>query len=155
MIGDEAIDALLDAARRARANAYAPYSDFPVGAAVETDAGRFSGANVENAAYPTGICAERSAAVAAVSAGARRIAAIVVTTLAEHPTPPCGQCRQFLSEFGPAMLVVSVGAHGTRRRWRLNELLPDAFGPHDLAERDAVGSGDGSSASEEIPEGRP
>jgi cytidine deaminase len=155
MIGDEAIDALLDAARRARANAYAPYSDFPVGAAVETDAGRFSGANVENAAYPTGICAERSAAAAAVSAGARRIAAIVVTTFAEHPTPPCGQCRQFLSEFGPAMVVVSVGGDGTRRRWRLNELLPDAFGPHDLAERDAVGSGDGSSASEEIPEGRP
>jgi cytidine deaminase len=154
MIGDADVDALLDAARRARENAYAPYSNFPVGAAVESDAGRFSGANVENAAYPTGTCAERNAAGAAVSAGARRIGAVVVTTLADRPTPPCGQCRQFLFEFGPAMVVVSEARDGTRRRWRLNELLPDAFGPDDLAEGDAVGSGNGS-ASEEIPEGRP
>jgi cytidine deaminase len=153
MIDDVDVDALLDAARRARENAYAPYSNFPVGAAVESDAGRFSGANVENAAYPTGTCAERNAAGAAVSAGARRIGAVVVTTLADRPTPPCGQCRQFLFEFGPAMVVVSEARDGARRRWRLNELLPDAFGPDDLAARDAVGSGNGSTA-EDIPEGR-
>jgi cytidine deaminase len=155
MIDDATVDALLGAARRARENAYAPYSGFQVGAAVESDAGRFAGANVENAAYPTGTCAERNAAGAAVSAGARRIGAIVVTTFADRPTPPCGMCRQFLHEFGPAMLVISEGRDGTRRRWRLTDLLPDAFGPSDLTERQAVGSGDGTSASDETAEGHP
>jgi cytidine deaminase len=155
VIDDADVDALLDAARKARGHAYAPYSQFPVGAAVETDAGRFSGANVENAAYPTGTCAERSAASAAVSAGARRIAAVVVSTLADRPTPPCGQCRQFLHEFGPGMVVISEGRDGTRRRWRLSDLLPEAFGPEDLGERHAVGSGDGSSPSDQTTEGRP
>jgi cytidine deaminase len=134
VIDDAIVDALLAAARRARENAYAPYSGFQVGAAVESDVGRFAGANVENAAYPTGTCAERNAAGAAVSAGARRIGAIVVTTFAERPTPPCGQCRQFLHEFGPAMLVISESRDGTRRRWRLTDLLPDAFGPSDLTQ---------------------
>jgi cytidine deaminase len=155
MIDDATIDALIEAARRAREHAYAPYSDFPVGAAVESDKGRFSGANVENASYPTGTCAEVNAVGAAVSAGARRIAAVVVSSLAERPTPPCGQCRQLLYEFGPGMVVVSVGRDGTRRRWRLDELLPEAFGPQDLAERHAVGSGDGARAPDDIGEGRP
>ena len=90
MIDDAKIDELLAAARLAREHAYAPYSGFAVGAAVETDAGLFSGANVENAAYPVGMCAERAAAAAAVSAGARRIGAVVVATRAATPTPPCG-----------------------------------------------------------------
>jgi cytidine deaminase len=155
VIDDATVDALLEAARRARGNAYAPYSRFPVGAAVESDAGTFSGANVENAAYPTGVCAERTAAAAAVSAGARSIAAVAVTSLADRPTPPCGQCRQFLSEFGPAMLVISEGRDGTRRRWRLTELLPDAFGPQDVAGRQAVGSGDRMDPSGQSSEERP
>jgi cytidine deaminase len=155
VIDDATVDALLAAARSAREHAYAPYSGFPVGAAVETDAGMFAGANVENAAYPTGTCAERAAAASAVSAGARRIGAVVVTTRAARPTPPCGQCRQFLYEFGPGMVVVSEGGDGTRRRWRLNELLPDAFGPDDLGQTRAVGSGDGAGAATETQKGRP
>jgi len=131
VIDDAAVDALLREARGARDRAYAPYSGFPVGAAVQSDAGLFAGANVENAASPTGICAERVAAASAVSAGARHIAAVVVTGHAEDPITPCGQCRQFLSEFGPGMLVVSEGRNGTRRRWSLAELLPHAFGPRD------------------------
>ena len=155
MIDDAAVDALLTAARRAREHAYAPYSGFAVGAAVQSDVGIFAGANVENASYPVGTCAERAAAAAAVSAGARRIGAVVVTTRGARPTPPCGMCRQFLHEFGPGMVVVSVGEDGTRRRWRLHELLPDAFGPDDLGETGAVGSGDGAGAATEIQEGRP
>ena len=154
MIDDAAVDALLEAARRAREHAYAPYSGFAVGAAVHTDAGTFAGANVEIASYPVGTCAERAAAAAAVSAGARRIAAVVVTTRAARPTPPCGMCRQFLYEFGPGMAVISEGGDGTRRRWRLSELLPDAFGPGDLGEQPAVGSGDGAGAATDIPKGR-
>ena len=132
MIDDAAIDALLAAARGAREHAYAPYSHFPVGAAVDSDAGVFAGANVENAAYPTGICAERVAAAAAVSAGARHVAAVVVTGDIDEPIMPCGQCRQFLSEFGPGMTVVSEGRGGIRRRWSLADLLPHAFGPKDV-----------------------
>ena len=155
MIDDATVDQLLAVARRSREHAYAPYSDFAVGAAVESDVGMFSGANVENASYPVGMCAERAAAAAAVSAGARRIGAVVVTTYAANPTPPCGMCRQFLHEFGAGMVVVSEGGDGTRRRWRLNELLPDAFGPDDLRETRAVGSGDGAGAATEVHEGRP
>jgi cytidine deaminase len=154
MIDDAAVDALLAAARGAREHAYAPYSGFAVGAAVQTDAGMFAGANVENASYPVGTCAERAAAAAAISAGARRIGALVVTTRAPRPTPPCGMCRQFLYEFGPGMVVVSEGGNGARRRWRLNELLPDAFGPDDLGDTRAVGSGDGADATADIPKGR-
>lgn len=155
MIDDATVDALLEAARRARDHAYAPYSRFAVGAAVETDAGRFSGANVENASYPVGTCAERAAAAAAVSAGARGIAAVVVTTLAVRPTPPCGMCRQFLYEFGPGMLVISEGGDRTRRRWLLSDLLPHAFGPEDLRDARAIGSGDGAGAPTDVSEGRP
>jgi len=129
---DAGIDELLEAARGARDRAYAPYSRFPIGAAVESDAGVFAGANVENAAYPSGICAERVAAGSAVAAGARRIEAVAVVSGAGGPITPCGQCRQFLSEFGPGMLVVSEGTDGTRGRWTLSELLPEAFGPKDV-----------------------
>jgi cytidine deaminase len=153
MIDDAAVDALLESARRARDHAYAPYSRFAVGAAVQTDAGTFSGANVENASYPVGMCAERAAAAAAVSAGARRIAAVVVTTLAARPTPPCGMCRQFLHEFGPGMVVVSEAGDGTRGRWLLGDLLPHAFGPEDLGDTRAVGSGDGAGAPTDVSEG--
>jgi cytidine deaminase len=134
MIDDAALDALVAAARRAREHAYAPYSRFAVGAAVASDVGIHSGANVENASYPVGLCAERAAASAAVSAGARSIEAVAVTGSAADPTPPCGMCRQFLSEFGSGMLVVSEGSGGAALRWRLTDLLPDAFGPSNLEE---------------------
>jgi cytidine deaminase len=126
------IDALVAEALVARRSAYAPYSKFAVGAAVRTDEGVFRGANVENASYGLSICAERVAAVTAVSAGARSIDAIAITSSAPGPTPPCGACRQFLHEFNPELTVVSEGSAGGRKVWRLSELLADGFGPADI-----------------------
>lgn len=124
-------DDLMGAARAARGRAYAPYSRFPVGAAVETDAGVFAGANVENASYPVGLCAERAALGAAVSAGARRLLAVAVAGSSRLPTPPCGFCRQFLAEFDPEG-AAPVACEGTdassQRTWALRDLLPEAFG---------------------------
>jgi cytidine deaminase len=125
-------DALIDAARGVRLKAYAPYSKFLVGAAIEADDGRvFTGCNVENASYGLTNCAERVALGAAVSAGARTFKRIVVATDANPPSPPCGACRQVLSEFGKDLLVESVSPR-TSRNWRLAELLPISFGPEDL-----------------------
>jgi cytidine deaminase len=129
---DDDLDALMREARSAMDRAYAPYSRFRVGAAVSTDRGVFSGANVENASYGLSICAERVAASSAVSAGARRIDAVAVTSSAAGPASPCGACRQFLYEFGPDMVVISEGRDGGRKVWRLSELLVDGFGPSDL-----------------------
>lgn len=126
-------DRLVAAAREARENAYAPYSKFAVGAAVLAGGRVFTGANVENASYPVGLCAERAAAAAAVAAGEREITAVAVVGSSESPTPPCGMCRQFLSEFGPDMAVVAESPAGVRRTWRLSELLSDSFGPSFLA----------------------
>jgi cytidine deaminase len=131
--GEVEVERLLSAARDARARAHAPYSNFPVGAAVATDAGVFAGANVENASYGLSICAERVAAAAAVGgAGARRIDAVAVAGSGPAPTAPCGACRQFLYELNPEMIVVSEGTNGDRRTWRLSELFPDPFGAGDL-----------------------
>ena len=130
-------DQLLRVAWEARDRAYAPYSRFPVGAAIETEVGVFAGANVENAAYPTSICAERTAGAAAVAAGARRFLAVAVVAdggAEGTPASPCGQCRQFLREFDVdgSLTVVSESPSGERKRWTLRELLPDSFGPEAL-----------------------
>ncbi len=133
VLSDHELDELVAAAREARSNAYAPYSHLEVGAALATGGGRrFAGANVENASYGLAICAERVAAVKAVTAGARDLVAIAVVSSSPAPTPPCGACRQFLYEFNPGIAVVSEGGDGGRERWRLSELLPDGFGPQDL-----------------------
>jgi cytidine deaminase len=134
-VDDEKLDELVAAARASRAHAYAPYSGFLVGAALLNEDGRIrGGANIENASYPMSVCAERNAVAAMVMSGRHRIVAVGVVTDAESPTPPCGGCRQVLWEFGNAdTVVVAEGAGGIRRRWRLDELLPDAFGPDDLA----------------------
>jgi len=89
--------------------------------------------NVENASYPLSVCAERNAVASMVASGQTKILAVAVATNAKTPTPPCGGCRQVLWEFGDADTpVVAEGASGVRARWRLGELLPDAFGPDDL-----------------------
>ena len=131
-LGEELVQGLLVEARRARDRAYAPYSGFSVGAAMATEKGTFIGANVENAAYPVGICAERVAASTAKVAGAEEMRAVAVATTGASPTPPCGQCRQFLFEFNPHMVVITEGLGGERKSWELGQLLPDAFGPMDL-----------------------
>jgi cytidine deaminase len=121
-------DELVRLARKARGRAYAPYSDYPVGAAVQTTSGRvFTGVNVENAAYPSGICAERAAVFNAVGEGDREIAAIAVAT--ENGGSPCGGCRQVLSEFGPEAEVILVDGEGrVVAETTVADLLPRAFG---------------------------
>jgi cytidine deaminase len=128
------LDELVRAARDARSRAYAPYSEFTVGAAVLADGTVYSGGNVENASYGLSICAERVAATTAVAAGKRRIDAVAVVGSSDRPTPPCGACRQFLNEFGPDMPVVVETPDGRREVWRLDEILPHAFGPDFLLE---------------------
>lgn len=120
-------DSLVEAARRAQQQAYCPYSNYRVGAALLAEDGRvFTGCNVENASYGLTVCAERSAVFTAVSSGARKFRRIVVATDSEPPAPPCGACRQVLAEFGAELEVESVGPTQTKR-WRIGELLPDAF----------------------------
>lgn len=126
-------DGLELAARAAQAHAYAPYSRFRVGAALEADDGRiFTGCNVENASYGLTICAERAAVVTAVAEGVRQFQRVVVVSDIDPPAAPCGACRQVLSEFGPDMVVEGVG-RSTRMTWNMRDLLPAAFGPGSLA----------------------
>lgn len=123
-------------ARAARANAYAPYSKFQVGAALLCADGTIvAGCNVENASYPAGTCAERVALGAAVAAGHRAFAAIVIATDAQTATPPCGICRQALAEFGLGLEVIAVTPDGATTRWTLDRLLPDPFTPTSLQTR--------------------
>ena len=126
-------DRLVLAARGMQEHAYCPYSKYRVGAALEAQDGTvFLGCNVENASYGLTICAERAAVCAAVGAGARRFTRIVIATDSEPPAPPCGACRQVLAEFGSELEVESVGPSQSKR-WRIGELLPDAFGKDLLA----------------------
>jgi len=131
---DDPLAALLAAAKTAQANAYAPYSRFKVGAALRTPRGTiFAGCNVENASYPEGWCAETSAIAAMAAAGERRIAEICVVGDGEDLCTPCGGCRQRIREFaGAGTLVHVAGPDGVRRTFRLEELLPESFGPGHL-----------------------
>jgi cytidine deaminase len=133
-IEDATLEEMLRAARAIMSRAYVPYSGFHVGAALLNEDGTIrSGVNVENASYPLSVCAERNAVASMVGSGQTKVVAVVVATNAAHPTPPCGGCRQVLWEFGDADTpVVAEGAKGVRARWRLGDLLPDAFGPDDL-----------------------
>jgi len=127
---------LRERAFAAMERAYAPYSNFRVGAALlSSDGSVAEGCNVENASFPAGMCAERSAVSAAVARGNRSFEAIAIATEAEEPTPPCGMCRQVLEEFSPSLVVMSFTRDGREARWTLDELLPRAFTPQSLDRR--------------------
>jgi cytidine deaminase len=116
---------LIKAATDAKAQAYAPYSNFPVGAALLTASGEiFPGANIENASFGLTICAERAAVCAAVSAGKKDFVAIAVVSGSEAACPPCGACRQVLAEFNPELQVIMSTTTGHRKEASLSELLP-------------------------------
>lgn len=120
---------LVEQARAVRANAHAPYSGFAVGAALLAGGGRvFLGVNVESAAYPAGVCAERAALAAAVTAGARVLEAIAVAGGGEEPCVPCGMCRQALYELAPDLEVLAAGEVGQPVTYVLGrDLLPHPF----------------------------
>ena len=125
-------DPLVAAARAVQRRAYAPYSKFHVGCALEADDGKvYTGCNVENASYGLTICAERAAVCAAVSAGAQRFRRAVVVSDVDPPAAPCGACRQVLAEFGPELQIDGVGP--TRSvSWTVAQLLPASFGKEQL-----------------------
>ncbi len=127
--------ALAEAALAARALAYVPYSAFQVGAAVLTASGRiFPGGNIENAAYPMTVCAERVALFSAYAAGEREIVALAVVTDTADVASPCGACRQVLFELAPHSTVLLLNLRGARRLTTPQELLPAGFGPTQLGE---------------------
>jgi cytidine deaminase len=131
-MGEDAWDVLKRAAMGVRVHAYAPYSGFTVGAAVQTKSGAlFTGCNVENASYGATICAERAALAAAVAAGERDLVAMAIASEAKSPTPPCGICRQCLVELAPDLLIRSY-AGDAQAEYELASLLPNAFGRDQL-----------------------
>ena len=121
---------LIEQANAVRVHAYAPYSHYPVGAALRTKSGRiYTGVNIENAAYPTGICAERVAVFKAVSEGQLDLEAIAVVT--NNGGSPCGSCRQVLAEFGlDTLVLIADGTGKLIESMTVGELLPEAFQPH-------------------------
>jgi cytidine deaminase len=127
-------DELFQAAREVQQNAHAPYSDFAVGAALRTRSGTvYAGCNIENAAYPQGLCAEASAIAAMVSSGERTIDAILTLCDADGLATSCGGCRQKIREFAHAgTLIHAAGPEGVRKTYTMEELLPDSFGPEHL-----------------------
>jgi len=128
MTPEENLTDLRAEARRAMEAAYAPYSGFRVGAAIQTADGRIhAGCNVENASFSVTMCAERVAIGAAVAAGDRSFRRVFICSTSVEPVPPCGVCRQALSEFGPDLEVISEGSGGLARTWKLRQLLPDQF----------------------------
>ena len=133
---DSVIKMMKEAARSSSEKAYCPYSQFPVGAAVLTNTGDiFSGCNVENASYGLSMCAERNAVFQAVANSQRQIIAVVVVTPTHTPTPPCGACRQVINEFGKQAEVFSFDGDGNVLKYQLQQLLPEAFGPDNLAQK--------------------
>lgn len=132
MLTNEQRTALVAAAQQAQGLAYAPYSNYNVGAALLSANGKtYLGANIENAAYPDGICAERTAAFQAILEGERQFQAVAVVT--KDGGTPCGSCRQVLSEFGLNTIVLIADEAGQiKQETTVAELLPGAFGPSNL-----------------------
>jgi cytidine deaminase len=129
------LDALFTAAKAAQAKAYVPYSRFRVGSAILADDGKiYAGCNVENAAYPSGTCAEAGSIAAMILGGGTAILDMVVIGDGAELCTPCGNCRQRIREFAkPATPVHVAGPEGIRRSFALAELLPASFGPDNLA----------------------
>jgi len=127
---------LLAAALAVQRNAHAPYSKFPVGAALRSRSGQvFTGCNVENSAYPLGTCAEAGAIAAMAAAGERVIEVLVTVADGDLLATPCGGCRQKIREFATPSTVIHVaGPEGVRKTYTMDELLPDSFGPENLVE---------------------
>jgi cytidine deaminase len=140
---------LVRAAARARRNAYAPYSRFPVGAAVLAGGRIFAGVNVENSSFPQGVCAERTAVGSAVTAGFTKLEAVAIVGGSLRPIAPCGGCRQTLSEFcGPDTPIVCATPGGETVQTTMAALLPSAFGARDLEGVPvASGAADGPAAA--------
>ncbi len=121
-------DELLAQARQAQQRAYAPYSKFRVGAALQGESGRiYQGCNIENASYRVTTCAEQAAISVAVVAGERKFTRLALIADSADPAPPCGACRQTLVEFAPDLEVYSVSKTGAEQRWNMSELIPMAF----------------------------
>lgn len=134
--GGNSGDRLRDVAFAAMENAYAPYSRFRVGAAIQASSGEIvAGCNVENAAYGEALCAERVAVAAAVAQGLTTFEEIAIASESDEPSPPCGSCRQTMSEFAPDLLIRSYGRNGKQATWHLSELLPEAFALNHLRGR--------------------
>jgi cytidine deaminase len=127
---------LRDAAFAAMEHAYAPYPRFRVGAAMLASSGEIiAGCNVENAVYSEALCAERVAVAAAVAQGLTSFEEIAIASESDEPSPPCGSCRQTMSEFAPDLLITSYARNGKETSWRLSELLPEAFALNHLRGR--------------------
>lgn len=134
---NDSVKALFDAAAQVRLQAHAPYSGFRVGAALRAEDGRiYVGCNVENAAYPSGTCAEQAAIAAMVAGGARKIQLMAVLADSPQPVTPCGACRQRIREFVMSSTQVHAGnLAGARQHFAFTDLLPESFGPDALPER--------------------
>ncbi len=127
------VELLARAALAVFPNAYAPYSNFSVAAAILADPDHIStGVNVENASFPLGSCAERSAIGTAITAGHRTFRAILIVTGSDRLVAPCGACRQLLAEFASDLPIILTNLAGDARVGTLADLLPDRFGPEDL-----------------------
>jgi len=125
---------LIPQAKQSFERAYAPYSNFHVGAAAQTKSGKVvCGCNVENASYGLTVCAERNCIAQAIIGGEKEFTSMVIYTEQEKLTPPCGACRQVIVEFfEPTAVIVAVNHLNNQKQWTVNELLPDAFTPKDL-----------------------
>lgn len=128
------IDELIEEARRVSELAYAPYSNFQVGAVVVAGGKYYSACNVENASYGLSCCAERNAIFKMVADGQSQLECVVIYTPTGEPTAPCGACRQVLNEFGPTARVVSTCRGDGRLDTNVQQLFPDAFGPKNLSQ---------------------
>ncbi|MDR0484210.1 MAG: cytidine deaminase [Alphaproteobacteria bacterium] len=129
------LDKLFDLVKKAQTYAYAPYSNFNVGAVILSENGNYySGANIENAAYPQGCCAEQSAIAAMIMNGEKKIKEIAVIGMGDLLCTPCGGCRQKIREFGNSNTQIHIFSQaGFQKTFTLEELLPESFGPDNLS----------------------